>query len=67
MINLWSYMTKTITDKDIKCSIQSILSVVEDYYFDMKHGTETMRWVELNTLDIKSENRKRGLDTSQLE
>ena len=50
----------SIKNRGLKRSIQSILSIVEDCWFDFKYGMKTMNWVELDNLDIKSENKKRG-------
>jgi 16S rRNA G966 N2-methylase RsmD len=60
MMNLLSRIFSNIRYKDLRRSVQSILSIVEDYYFDIRYGTETMHWVELDRLSIKSENKQRG-------
>jgi SAM-dependent methyltransferase len=61
MRNLLTRVIDTLKYRGLIRSVQGILSIIEDYYFDLRNGTETMRWVELDDLDIKSENKKRGI------
>lgn len=42
--------------------LKILLSYLEDYIFDIRYGTDTMRWIDLNDLDIQSENRHRGVN-----
>jgi SAM-dependent methyltransferase len=37
------------------------LSRLGDYYFDLRYGTDTRRIIELDKLDIKSQNKPRGV------
>jgi Histone methylation protein DOT1 len=61
MIRLLDRLIDSLKYRGLNRSLQSILSIIEDYYFDLRYGTETKRWVELDKLDIKSENKKRGI------
>jgi 16S rRNA G966 N2-methylase RsmD len=61
MMSLLIRIVNTLRYKGLYRAIQGILSIIEDYYFDFKYGIETIQWVELNDLDIKSENKKRGI------
>lgn len=40
---------------------QDCLDIIQACWFDFKHGTDTARWAELADLDIRSENRQRGV------
>ena len=51
---------KSIEDRGIWDTILVTLSYIIDYFFDIKYGTETYSWVELEDLQIKSENIERG-------
>ena len=37
-----------------------VLSLVADMWFDLRHGTDTYRWVHLRELEIASENKSRA-------
>ncbi len=41
--------------------VQSILSVLQDYWFDLEYGVETGARVKLDDLEIPSENKTRGV------
>jgi SAM-dependent methyltransferase len=50
----------SLKNKGVIRSVQSILSIIEDYWFDIKYGVDTIRWVELDGLEIMSGNKARG-------
>lgn len=46
--------------KGLKSTQQNVLTILEDYYFDLRFGLNTTRWVNLDHLKINSENKHRG-------
>jgi hypothetical protein len=59
-VNRYNRIVNSIRNRGLKRSIDIILSAMGDWVFDMKYGTDTMRCVNLDVLDINSENRQRG-------
>ena len=59
-MNRYNRIINSIRHRGLKRSIDIILSAIGDCIFDIKHGTKTMRCVNLNVLDINSKNRQRG-------
>jgi predicted RNA methylase len=55
---------KISTMRKLGCrgSIDHLLTEAEDYWFDIKHGTDTAQFVQLADLDIRSRNRQRGVE-----
>jgi predicted RNA methylase len=60
MTNMWIRAINSLKNKGLKRSIQSLLSILEDYWFDIKYGIDTIHWVELDDLEIKSKNKEKG-------
>ncbi|MCP4607149.1 MAG: class I SAM-dependent methyltransferase [Planctomycetes bacterium] len=50
----------TIKGIGLKRTVKLIQSRLEDYVFDIRYGTDTMRQVELDDLEIESENKHRA-------
>jgi SAM-dependent methyltransferase len=60
MTNIWIRAIDSVKNRGLKRSVQSLLSILEDCWFDLKYGIDTIHWVELDDLEIKSENKERG-------
>jgi predicted RNA methylase len=60
MTNTWIRAINSLKNKGLKRSIQSLLSILEDYWFDLKYGVDTRHWVELDDLEIKTKNKEKG-------
>ena len=62
MMNIWSRMVESITERGLKRTMQSTLNVLEDHLFDIRYGTDTVRRVSVRALDINSENKGEAKD-----
>ena len=50
----------SLRDQGIKTTLLKLNMLVADYLFDIRYGTDTCAWSELNELTIESDNRKSG-------
>ena len=60
-MNIFNLVVDSIKKRGLTRTIQIILSNLGDYWFDIKYGTNTTRWVNLNDLEVRSENKQRGM------
>ena len=60
MMNITKSVAQSIKDRGYWGTIQVTLSYIIDYFFDIRYGTDTFSWVELDDLQIQSKNIKRG-------
>lgn len=61
MINLIIRIFNSIFGKGLTRSFQSLISVIEDYYFDIKYGLDTSEPVKVDDLDITAEDKKHSV------
>ena len=52
----------SIRYRGIFTTIKVLKSIIIDYWFDLKYGTDTMNFVELRKLEINSSSRESGVD-----
>ena len=50
--------------RGVRTTCEAVLATVGHYWFDVRYGTDTRETVPLRTLDIASDNRRRGVDYS---
>ena len=59
-MNILKSIRESIKNRGIDDTFQVMLSYIIDYFFDIKYGTDTFSWVELENLEIESKNIQRG-------
>jgi SAM-dependent methyltransferase len=57
MMNVFNWALQSTKDKGIANTIKIACNVAMDLSFDWKYGTDTMRWVDRNALETRSDNR----------
>ncbi len=53
--NLLGRARRSITKKGLRGSFQTLLSVIDDFRFDLAFGTDTSGWIDVENLDIAQE------------
>jgi SAM-dependent methyltransferase len=59
--SIWSKIFDGIRNKGLNWVLQIILNVIIDYWFEIRYGLDTSQPVKLDNLDIKSNNKSRGI------
>jgi SAM-dependent methyltransferase len=57
----WNRLTRSIVMRGWRTTLKGVAATIDDYWFDLRFGTDTARRVELAALDIPSENKARGI------
>jgi SAM-dependent methyltransferase len=61
MMNLLSRILYSIREKGLIRTYQSLISILEDYGFDIRNGTDTSEIVNVEDLDIAEEDKKHSV------
>jgi len=61
MTNLFMRILNSIWKRGLTKTFQSLISIIEDYYFDIKYGIDTSEIVEVKNLDITDEDKKHSV------
>jgi SAM-dependent methyltransferase len=59
-MNPVSWAVESVSSRGVVQTLKVAAGVVMDLGFDLRYGTDTMRWVDLKSLDIKSANKTLG-------
>src|SRR5262249_20308841 len=60
-MNLFRQVQQRIREKGVIGTARIVLAHVQDLAFDLKYGTETLRWRELEGLDVVGSNKQHGV------
>jgi SAM-dependent methyltransferase len=58
--NPLTWVFDSMKNRGLRETFGSVVRVVVDVGFDMRYGTDTVRWVEINALGFESEHKKDG-------
>ncbi len=59
-MNPFAWAVSSVREKGWKRTFQIGFNVFADLAFDWKYGTDTMRWVDVNSLQVSSDNQARS-------
>jgi SAM-dependent methyltransferase len=57
MLNTLSWASRSVKRRGLLQTLKVAVSVIIDLVFDLRHGTDTMRWVEVKALGFESEHK----------
>src|SRR5882724_6223120 len=61
-MNPLAWAVRSVNDRGLLRTAQVGFSVIADLGFDLRHGTETLRWTFLQDLALESENKIHGVN-----
>jgi len=61
MLTALNWASRSVKRRGLVQTLKVAVSVIIDLVFDLRYGTDTMRWVEVKALDFKSEHKENAV------